>query len=615
MFVRCFGCVSIVALAVVFGLCTDLSVVVAAEGGSAAPGGAPEKHAFFGDMHVHTKISTDAYFWGSRLTLEDAYRFARGEAVDLPQAKGVALGKPLDFVALTDHSEAFAIDGICSDEDNPKSRSNGCEGLRAGDMKRYMELFAGLGSSSAIQAGVRPTQAPLCEPDECRAIARKVWAGIVAAANAANDPGRFTAFVAYEYSPFVPDGGMNHRNVIFANATVPDAAPSSRELKDDVGLWSWLEEACTGACGVITVPHNMNYSWGFAFGLETTSHKPYTAQDWARRAKLERLAEIAQQKGNSECAVGLGTTDEECGFEQIMAACRDGQETACAREGAFARNALKRGLLLGEELGLDPMKFGFIGSTDTHDTVAGYTPETAYFGGRGSTDDTVEKRLGPVPPNYSRAPLQYNPGGLAGVWAEENTRASLFAAMQRRETFATSGTRMTVRSFAGFGLPDGLMARTDWAQVAAGAGTPMGGELAPGTSESGAPVLLVEAVRDPASAGLDRIQIVKGFLKDGKTEERIYDVACAAEGCGKPAMDIAGDCRSAYAKGADRLVAEWRDPDFDPAEASFYYTRVLEMPTCRWSTLQALASGREIPQSMAPVIQERAWGSPVWYTP
>jgi hypothetical protein len=410
------------------------------------------------------------------------------------------------------------------------------------------------------------------------------------------------------------------------------------DVHTQADFWKWLEGACTGDCQALAIPHNSNYSWGLHFADTNDDGRAYTREDWERRARIEPLVEVTQHTGSSECAVGIGTSDEECAFEQIFPPCKEGQTTACARDGSFIRGALARGLELEAELGLNPFKLGFIGSTDTHNALAGGTEEDTFLGHHANNDDTAQKRLrgGPRP---ERPNAIMNPGGLAGVWAESNTREDIFDALRRRETFATSGTRIKLRFFGGFGPGADLTAGDGALEQAYGAGVPMGGDLrAPAAAAAGgdtggggsaaaatgaAPRFLIWALKDPAGANLDRVQIVKSWVGDGGAEEAIYDVACAdgrtpdaATGrCAATAATVDVACAPSSGQGAAELSTSWSDPDFDPARRAFYYVRVLENPTCRWSTWEALRAGEEPLASQPHTIQERAWSSPIWYSP
>ncbi|MCP5431806.1 MAG: DUF3604 domain-containing protein [Alphaproteobacteria bacterium] len=583
---------------------------------------AADRVPLYGDLHVHSAASFDSYTFGNRVTQEDAYRFAHGEEVAIWGDRKVKLDRPLDFAGVTDHIEWWGVPDLCTDENSGVYDTDTCLALRDQDWGRLNGGKLGAGYSA-----IPPERAAgFCEGEEgmkrCNDLRAMVWD--MTRTNAAKfyEPGKFTTFIGYEFTQPAPSGGHLHRNVIFANTHVPDEPKSTYDLVFDSELWRWLEEACTGACDVIAIPHNQNISWGYAFSLERRDGTPYTDEDLARRARIERIAEMFQIKGASECTVGVLTSDEECGFEQVFPVCAEGDKRGCQRFGSTARDGLKLGLKTEAERGVNPFKYGFIGSTDTHNATPGATEEATFPGGHGRRDASLETRLTPVPLGQSGF-LRFNPGGLAAVWAEENTREAIFAAMKRRETFATSGGRMAVRVFASFGFPDGLDADPDRIAKAYAQGVAMGSDLPRG---DGAPALLVEATRDPMSAPLAKIQIVKGWLDGEDMREQVFDIACSDGLSPDPethqcpdngaAVDMA-TCAYSADKGADAMTMLWRDPEFDAAKRAFYYARVLENPTCRWSTAQALADGREPPSAdwVPPLIRERAWSSPVWYTP
>ncbi|MCP5431807.1 MAG: DUF3604 domain-containing protein [Alphaproteobacteria bacterium] len=595
-----------------------------AAAGAAPPQGGPAlRRPLYGDLHVHTAASYDSFALGNRATQEEAYRFARGEEVTLYGGRKARLARPLDFAGITDHIEWWGYPDLCTDKASDAYATQACTAARG-------RSWAGMRDGVAGIQSIPPQRADgFCQGEvgkrRCDELKAKVWA--MTRANAAKfyEPGKFTTFVAYEFTQPGPASGSLHRNVVFANDDVPQTPMSTYDLVFDSELWRWLQEACTGRCDAISIPHNQNLSWGFAFRLERRDGTPYTDEDLTRRAAVEPLAEMFQIKGSSECTLGIGTTDEACAFEQIYPACEEGQKNACQRFGSTVRDALKLGLQTEQERGINPFKFGFIGSSDTHNSNPGDTEERSYRGAHGTSDDAAAKRLVPSPRGTRSGALSRNPGGLAGVWAEENSREAIFAAMRRRETFGTSGGRIAIRMFAGFGFADDLLAAPDRASRAYSQGTAMGQDL-PRGPDGATPALFVEAARDPLGAPLAKLQIVKGWLDGDKMWEAVYDVACSGgrepdarthqcpdNGAG---VDLSTCSRTGEA-GADALSALWRDPHFDAAQPAFYYARVLEDPTCRWSSVQAIEDGRKPPSSdwVAPTIRERAWSSPIWYGP
>lgn len=588
-----------------------------------APAGPASRQALFGELHVHTAISVDSFAFGQRAMPEDAYRFARGETVEFFGGRKARIGRPLDFAAVTDHVEWFGMPQLCADEASAAYATPSCEAIRA-------QSYASLTSTDYSSRFVAfPPSRPDAHCDtparraHCEALRDEVWKQTIAAADAFNEPGVFTTFIGYEFTQPANAVGMLHRNLIFGTETVPAVPLGTYDLPRDRDLWRWLDDACTGACDVISIPHNTNYSAGFAFALESRDGVPYERSDLERRARYERLVEVYQNKGNSECFPGF-SADEDCAFEQIWASCEAVEPgVACQPRGTTVREGLGLGLKARREMGLNPFKLGIVASTDFHNANAGETEEGDLHGQKGNGDDTLEKRLVPVVEGFD-GNLRRSPGGLAGVWAEENTRASIFAAMKRRETFGTSGSRIRIRMFAGYGLDASLLADPGLWERAYAIAVPMGADLPP-ASAGMAPKLLVWAARDEESAPLARLQVIKSWVgADGAIGERVVDVACSGgalpidgacpdNGAG---VDLS-DCSRTIDAGADELKALWEDPDFDPSADAVYYARAIENPTCRWSSIQALADGRKPPAMgrISPIIRERAWSSPIWFTP
>jgi hypothetical protein len=576
-----------------------------------------KRDAYFGDLHVHTSFSIDSYIFGNRLTPRDAYKFARGEEVTLHGGAKQKLRAPLDFAAVTDHAEGLEIMALCvDDQENPQYSSAFCEGIRNGDMQIFNQGFARLSQRP-------PERFDICKAEDvdCPELAKGPWQEIQKIAQEFNEPGRFTTLIGFEYSPTLVDGGMLHRNVIFRGTAVTADAMGVWDRYTMKQFWDWLDHACKAPCQALAIPHNSNYSWGFMFSRSNDDGAAFIAEDWERRTRFEPLVEITQHKGASECAFGIGTTDEECGFEKIFPKCKPGQVTGCMREGGYARDALKLGLVLEGEIGLNPYKLGFIGSTDTHNSIPGATDESTFLGHHANNDDTAEKRLrgGPRP---ERPNLIMNPGGLAGVWAESNTRADIWDALRRRETFATSGTRLKVRFFGSFDFAADLAAGDASLDQAYAQGVPMGGDLKKATGAAAAPRFLVWALKDPEGANLDRVQVIKGWTTADGTQEAIYDVVCAdgrkpgSDGlCKVTGARVDQACAPAGESGAAELSTVWTDPKFDPAQRAFYYLRVFENPTCRWSTWEAIRAGEKPPDGQPRTIQERGWSSPIWYAP
>ena len=586
----------------------------------------PLRRALFGDMHVHTAISTDAWAGGNRLGLRDAYRFARGEEVELPSGADARLARPLDFVALTDHAEGFDAVGACVFEGDAAYGSEFCERFREAEPDTSGENLR-----IAFERGVaRPAQRgrEICPDDEahCLALAGSTWRRVQEAANEFNDPGAFTTLIAYEFSALLPSFGMLHRNVFFRGSDVIPHAISAMDVRNQADFFERLDAACQPPCAVITIPHNTNYSWGTMFSREDEDGTPYTAADLERRKRIDRLVEVTQIKGSSECQVGVGTTDEECDFGNLFPPCGPGESGRCAEPGSFLRNALLDGIQLASEGRPNPFRYGMIGSTDTHNSDPGNTrADSATRFGMLSGFGLVARRIlqtehvvvGP----FRRTDL----GGLAGVWAEANTREAIFDALERREAFGTSGSRMRIRFFAG-DLPAEMGTGEEQLAAAYAGGVPMGGELRGELVAAAAPSFWAWAVHDPEGPALDRIQVIKGWVEDpaaGEPMHRVWDVACSdgreagADGrC--PPTDATVDietCEAAGDFGAAELSARFTDPDYRPDVHAFYYVRVLENPTCRWTTRLANGGGVDLPEDIPVTQQERGWSSPVWVRP
>ena len=585
-----------------------------------------DKSVYFGDTHVHTGLSFDAYLNGNRLGLRDAYRFSRGEPLTLLTGETMQLSRPLDFVVMTDHAESFGLFVTCAREDLNERQKAFCAGFERPNLAFYKSLRA------AGQA--RPPRRPqgLCSGDEkgCEDDARATWREIRDMADEFNHPGIFTAFHGYEYSPPLPKQGKIHRNVIFRNSVTPDRAVSAFDALTVLDLWRALESECTGKCDFLTIPHNMNKTWGIAYSGRTIDGDPYSKDDWALRGRNEPLAEIFQAKGSSECGYGVGASDEECNFELVVPVCEDEQKAGCSGRTSFAREGLKIGLELQEDYGFNPLQFGFIGSTDTHNSAPGDTEEYDWRGSTALHESPAKKRLHLPSANdmfdkreAGAIKMRRNPGGLAAIWAQENTRDALFDAMQAREAYATSGNRIVLRVFGGWDFADDILGNPDYAASAYASGVPMGGVLGkPGKDQS--PEFLVMAQQDPMANRLQRVQMVKAWLENGKSRESVVDIACSDGLVPDKASGRCPDngatvdlktCEVTQDKGSASIAARWRDEDFDPGQAAVYYVRVLENPACRWTAYDAIRVGIEPPEGARPIIQERAWSSPIWYTP
>ncbi len=595
----------------------------------------PLKNAYFGELHVHTSLSMDAGVLGTDNTPRTAYRFAKGEEVELTGGLRQRLLTPLDFAAITDHAEGMGMYAQCSKPDSGNYWSLNCMGQRYQILAMFPRLTAQvrqLGSKTGVY------DETVCGVGGARCVAevKGVWDDVQAAANEHYQPGKFTTFSAFEYSPTLDATGMLHRNVIFRGTKVPDRVFSAFDgFPED--MLRWLDAGCKGDCQALSIPHNPNWSWGLMFGETNGNTSAITRENLALRAKLETLVEVFQAKGNSECASGLGSNDEQCGFEALWPVCKAGEDKVNPADGLHARrcvshndvvrNVLRKGLLEEQKLGFNPYKFGIVAATDNHNGTPGDTEESTYKGHGAAVDNDAKVRMGSTTNLVTRslginAP-RLNPGGLTGVWAEQNTREAIFDGMKRKETFGTSGSRLRVRMFAGFDLPADLHLRADMVKQAYAAGVPMGGDLR--AAKAGAAMsLLVWATRDANSAPLQRIQVVKGWSDGTQTFERVFDVACSDGVVPDPATGVCrdngakvdlADCSISKDKGAPELATTWRDPSFRADQSAFYYVRVLENPVCRYTQRDAIRSGLALPAGVPATIQERAWSSPVWYSP
>lgn len=606
------------------------TLAVAEEDGSPAAGSGPGAAAdvdfpvtvYWGDTHVHTAISGDAFYAGTRLGLDDAYRFARGEEVTTSTGQRARLRRALDFVVLADHGNnagaAFSRDAW---ERDPAFRSTELGRL-------WAEAFAELAADPEIDGEALRT-GPLLPTHRLNQIAvrhagfrRSVWEMITVAADRYNEPGRFTTFIGYEWTPLL---GAVHRVVVFrdgakrANTIVP---LTSHDTVHAEALWDYLAryEARTGGA-VITIPHNGNLTFGLMFSLADSWGRPLTPERMETRARFEPVVEVTQYKGDSETHPWLSPDDAFADFETWNG--WGGREASPDKPleqvtYEYARSALKLGLRQQARKGVNPFRFGMIGSTDSHTGLAA-AAEDNFWGQSGGSEPGPERLF-----RAGSSGWQGSAAGLAAVWAHENSREAIFAALRRREVFATTGPRIVLRFFGGWSFDASHAAGPDLAEIGYRQGVPMGGELA-AAPEDGAPTFLVRALKDPEGANLDRVQIVKGWrAADGDLHERVHDVAWSgarvAGGDGRlpdvgSTVDI-GRARYVNTVGATDLATVWRDPDFRPEEHAFYYVRVLQIPTPRWTAYDAVRFGIEdVPEHIPMVTRERAYSSPIWYTP
>jgi hypothetical protein len=609
-----------------------------------------DRNAYFGDLHVHTAYSFDAYAFGTLATPYDAYRFARGEAIKHPAGYEMQLGEPLDFYGVTDHAMFMGVAAVAADTNSDISEypfTKVLHDLNAPDNMDRWSLPRRLGSFAGLLAGLVPGLARGdIDPEETLSITRRAWADTVKAADLYNDPGRFTTFVAYEYTTGSDDRGNLHRNVVFKDSDrVPEVPFSRMHSNNPEDLWRWMDTLREAGVESLAIPHNSNGSNGHMFKLVDWAGDPIDNDYAVQRIRNEPLVEITQIKGTSETHPVLSTTDEWADFELMEF--RVATILPSQPEGSYVRDALRRGLVLEKQGITNPYAFGVIGSSDTH-TGAAQNDESNFSSKLGILSADSQLR-GSVPFGaieglmFNTAAPQamtevdgetfvggaqptYGASGLAGVWAEENTREAIYAALRRKETFATSGPRMRLRFFAGYGLAEDLLESADGVARAYANGVTMGADLAPNLSGvESVPQFAIWAQADANSAPLQRLQIIKGWIDAaGETHEEVIDVACAGDlavdsvsnRCPEngAAVDLS-DCSISAKTGDAELRAVWTDPNFDASERAFYYARALENPTCRWSTWDAIRAGTDRRSDLKATLQERVWSSPIHYLP
>jgi hypothetical protein len=595
---------------------------------------------YFGDTHVHTGLSADAGGSGTTLMPRDAYRWARGDQIVTNTGQPLKARTPMDFYMITDHSDMLgAITDIISGAPNIMQDPDG---------KKYHEDFNAGGQTAAdamfrliaqFSQGQMP-EALNYQPGNPSF--KRVWDDTIAAAEEFNDPGHFTTFIAFEWTSLVMGNNL-HRNVVFrdgperAGEVLPYTTTAPLGSRNPRDLWNWMQayEDETGG-DVLAIPHNGNLSNGMMFAMQDdfADGREFDREYAETRQKWERLYEVTQMKGDGETHPLLSPEDEFANFERWDVANLD-FSTANTPEllpGQYARSGLLRGLQLEAELGANPFKFGMVGAADTH-TAFSSPDQDNFFGKYTSYEPSLERVIkdGTVHIAGSNADgslniktWQYITSGLTAVWATENTRGALFDAMERREVYATTGTRIRLRFFGGWDFAPEDAGRRDLAQIGYGRGVPMGADLRPAPEGATAPTFLAYALRDPSGANLDRLQIVKGWLDaDGEPQEKVYDVAWSngrepgPDGKLPPVGDTVDLSIPSWTNtiGASELGTVWTDPDFDPSLKAFYYARVIEIPTPRWTAYDRVKFNLDLPDEIPLKTQERAYTSPIWYTP
>lgn len=584
---------------------------------------------YFGETHLHTSYSTDAGMIGASLGPDEAYRFARGEQVLSNTGLPVRLRRPLDFLVIADHAENLGLAPAIA-TDNPLLLRNEWGRMVHG----FVQEGTVEGQGKAYDAWLDRMNAlddPLAELPE---LTQTMWGNITSAAETYNDPGLFTAFIGYEWTS-MPGGNNLHRNVVFRDGKdrADQVVPMSQyDSTDPEALWAWMAsyEELTGG-RVLAIPHNGNLSNGLMFDDVTlTSRKPISAEYARARMRWEPLYEVTQMKGDGETHPVLSPDDEFADFETWdKASFGPNPKTPAMLPREYARAAYKRGIKYENKLGANPFKFGLIGSTDSH-TALSTAEEDNFFGkvaGLEPSDNAVrfeEVIAGrPAPEGFQNYARETSASGLAAVWATENTREALWDAMSRKEVYATTGTRMVVRVFAGFDFSREDLESSEFESIGYTRGVPMGGDLVR-SNDGNKPGLLIKAMRDPDGANLDRVQLVKGWLgSDGELHEKVVDVAWS----GDRELDNAGklptvgntvnvaDASYDNSIGSAYLSAFWEDEAFEPDQLAFYYVRVLEIPTPRWTTYDAKFFNKARPEDVPASIQERAYTTPIWYHP
>lgn len=568
----------------------------------------PLKDAYFGETHVHTGVSMDAFIAGNRLTPDDAYRFAKGEEI-MVNGSMHKIKRPLDFVAVTDHSEFMGEAYSLMNEDAPGHNDPVAVSFReAPDLKTALELY-GKYVLTPLAGGGSP------HPDffQGEEAIKSTWKKNFEATEKHYEPGKFTTIHAYEWTS-APGGANQHRNVFFRDTNVPNMPFSSNEGADPEELWEWMQVQRSDGKKVFAVPHNSNESKGLLFAEASLTGKPIEKKYAETRASMEPLIEMMQVKGNSEVIPNFWPNDEFADFENAVTI-QQFNGRAFIKEN-FVRYGLGRGLKYMADLGVNPFKYGFVGGTDNHNGTPSNVEEDNYaVGSHGLADREAEGRS---KNNLEGEMLiaDANPGAIAGVWAVSNTREAIWDSMLSKETFATSGPRIKVRAFAGQGFEESYDNYEKLVKDGYEKGVPMGGDH---TGDQ-APQFVVWAGKDPIGPNLDRIQIIKGWYENGEMKDTVYNVVASGDRLRDDGtvelIDASIDLSTGQfntEKGDPELMGVWTDPDFNPSQQSYYYVRVLQLPTARWTLYDELRKGVKYPENVKKQIVERAWGSPIWH--
>ncbi len=571
----------------------------------------PLRNVYFGEAHLHSAMSADAYWMGNRMTPEHAYRFSMGLPIK-QSTTGTTIDRltSLDWVAVTDHAEYLGVFADLTDENNPLSQLEIAKQLNSKDTAEKQK------AAELVLASIKSAQ-PIKELVSVDTI-RSNWQRQVDMANRFNQPGKFTTLIAFEWSAYAK-GKSLHRNIYFRGSQAPDMPFSAFDSENLEDLWSYQEAQRRAGFENFAIAHNGNIGDGPRYDSSKQNGLPMDEEYAQRKMENELLTEIMQTNGQSETHPAISPNDEFANFELFT----HFKQSANKPKADYIRQALAKGLAYNDSLGANPFKFGIVAGADSH---SGYSvnEEFNYSGTQGSLDDTPEKRISAKKLTTGFSANALAAPGITGVWAEENTREAIFDGLKSKETYATSGTLIKLRFFAGWDFQPDLVSDKNFIQQAYSSGVAMGGDLPPPPNRSNAPKFAVWALKDRQSGNLDRIQIIKGWHEKGVAKETIYNVALSD---GREADPVSGQApavgnsvnveklRYSNDIGASELSTVWTDPDFNPTQSAVYYVRVLEIPTLRWTNYDAFRLGIELPEGQSATFQERAWSSPIWYTP
>jgi hypothetical protein len=568
-----------------------------------------DRKPLFGELHMHTAWSLDAYIFGTRATPDDAYEFAKGKPLKHPLGQTYQLSRPLEFMAITDHAMFMGVFEKMGDKSHPLSKHPFAARVHDPDPTVAVTVFRDMVNASKSPK-IMGQMIKLSNPQ----VMKETWAKTIEAANRHNDPGTFTTLIGFEWTS-APNGQNLHRNVFFKGDTAPPTPFSRIRSQDPEKLWDWMDRLREQGYELLAIPHNSNLSDGRMFRRETEKGEPLTKEYADRRNRNEPLVEVTQVKGTSETHPMLSPNDEFADFE-LLEFYVASSKPVTKFKGGYVRDAYRTGLEFQDTAQFNPYRFGLVAASDSH---TGIVPveEHNYSGKVGTSDGSPLKRLA------SKRQSKFSASGLTGLWANENTRAEIFEALERKETWGTTGPRIQVRFFGGFDM-DGVKLDSDgWVAAAYARGVSMGGQLnAADPNEGNPPTFVVWAIKDAEGANLDRIQIVKVWSRDGESQEKIFDVVWSDERRIDPQtekLEAVGNTVNfdtlAYENSIGSVVLQgrWSDPDFQRDQNAAYYARVIEIPTPRWSMFDAKELGIEIPANLPKTIQERAYTSPIFY--